>query len=160
LKPQRGGGRGRCEDRHDRERHDEASSAGVPEVFGGDESDRETDQRFHGRRVRAEVAEHGERQRDAVRHREAGDDARDLGERSADEKERGDERQVIVPAQDVLDAERHVLGRGADRRFGGPRRWNHSRPPSLSTRSSGAPGRLERGVQVRWATSSNTRPGG
>ena len=84
-----------------------APAAAQPAVLRRDERDREADQRLDRRLRRPHPAERRERQREAVRDGEAGDDARDVGEPAAQEQQRSDEREVIPAREDVLPSQAH-----------------------------------------------------
>jgi hypothetical protein len=77
----------------------------VDQVFHGDEDDRRGDRGFDDAAAEADQVQGGQRQRDAVRDGEERDDRGRLTEGLARQEQGGDEQQVVVAGQDVLDAE-------------------------------------------------------
>ena len=79
------------------------------QVVGADVDDAERDRRLDDPRRRADEVQRRERQRDAVRDGERGDDERELAERAAEQQQPDEEQQVVRTDQDVVDARRQEL---------------------------------------------------
>ena len=79
------------------------------QVVGADIHDAERDRRLDQARRRGHEIERRQRQRDAVRHGESGDDQQQLPQRSAEQKQSDQKQQVVRADQDVVNSGRHEL---------------------------------------------------
>ena len=80
------------------------AAAADQQVVGADVDDAQRDRRLDDPRRRGDEVQRRERQRDAVRDGERGDDERQLAERAAEQQQADQEQQVVGADQDVVDA--------------------------------------------------------